>query len=49
MLVVGLYVPGDWGWRFPSLLQVIGPVAVIIVTMLCPESPRVSLPSKGQG
>ncbi|EEU33847.1 uncharacterized protein NECHADRAFT_55951 [Fusarium vanettenii 77-13-4] len=28
--VVGLYIPGNWGWRFPSLLQVIGPVAVIL-------------------
>ncbi|KAF4218822.1 hypothetical protein CNMCM5878_004418 [Aspergillus fumigatiaffinis] len=46
MTFAGLYVPGDWGWRFPSLLQVIGPVAVIIVAMVCPESPRVSLPSK---
>ncbi|GFF57333.1 hexose transporter protein [Aspergillus udagawae] len=40
MTFVGLYVPGDWGWRFPSLLQVIGPVAVIVVTFFCPESPR---------
>ncbi|KAL2129614.1 hypothetical protein VTI74DRAFT_7529 [Chaetomium olivicolor] len=40
MTFVGLYVPGDWGWRFPSLLQVVGPVAVIIVTVFCPESPR---------
>ncbi|KAF7133885.1 hypothetical protein CNMCM5793_005351 [Aspergillus hiratsukae] len=40
MTFVGLYVPGDWGWRFPSLLQVIGPVAVITVAVFCPESPR---------
>ncbi|KAH9875143.1 hypothetical protein J1614_004633, partial [Plenodomus biglobosus] len=37
---VGLYIPGDWSWRFPSLLQVIGPVVIIIVAFLCPESPR---------
>ncbi|KAM0081324.1 hypothetical protein ACKRZS_006509 [Fusarium odoratissimum] len=40
MTFVGLYVPGNWGWRFPSLLQVLGPVAVVIVTVYCPESPR---------
>ncbi|KAJ9482086.1 hypothetical protein VN97_g11360 [Penicillium thymicola] len=40
MTFAGLYVPGDWGWRFPSLLQIIGPVIVIIVALLCPESPR---------
>lgn len=40
MTFVGLYIPGDWGWRFPSLLQVIGPVVIIIVALLCPESPR---------
>ncbi|KFY50102.1 hypothetical protein V495_00348 [Pseudogymnoascus sp. VKM F-4514 (FW-929)] len=40
MTFVGLYVPGDWGWRFPSILQVIGPCAVIIVAGFCPESPR---------
>ncbi|KAJ4176362.1 hypothetical protein NW755_014451 [Fusarium falciforme] len=40
MTFVGLYVPGNWGWRFPSLLQVLGPVAVIIVAVFCPESPR---------
>ncbi|CAG8898347.1 unnamed protein product [Penicillium egyptiacum] len=40
MTFVGLYVPGDWGWRFPSLLQVIGPFVVIIVAAYCPESPR---------
>lgn len=41
-LVVGLYVPGNWGWRFPSLLQVVGPVFVLIVVAFAPESPRVS-------
>ncbi|KAJ5462934.1 sugar transporter [Penicillium sp. IBT 31633x] len=40
MTFVGLYVPGDWGWRFPSLLQVIGPLVVIVVALCCPESPR---------
>ncbi|WWC89933.1 uncharacterized protein L201_004862 [Kwoniella dendrophila CBS 6074] len=40
MTFVGLYIKGDWGWRFPSLLQIIGPVMVLIVTFLCPESPR---------
>ncbi|ADV25061.1 hexose transporter [Cryptococcus gattii Ru294] len=40
MTFVGLYVPGNWGWRFPSLLQVVGPVAVLVVVALAPESPR---------
>ncbi|UKZ91441.1 uncharacterized protein TrAFT101_006419 [Trichoderma asperellum] len=40
MTFVGLYVPGNWGWRFPSLLQVLGPVAVLIVAFSSPESPR---------
>ncbi|KAG4430182.1 hypothetical protein IFR05_014341 [Cadophora sp. M221] len=40
MTFAGLYVPGNWGWRFPSLLQTIGPCAVIIVAVVCPESPR---------
>ncbi|RSL53227.1 hypothetical protein CEP54_010483 [Fusarium duplospermum] len=40
MTFVGLYIPGNWGWRFPSLLQVIGPVVIILVTIVCPESPR---------
>jgi MFS family permease len=37
---VGLYLPGNWAWRFPSLLQIIGPVYVMIVVWFCPESPR---------
>ena len=40
-IVAGLYVPGDWSWRFPSVLQIIGPIVVIAVTWHCPESPRV--------
>ncbi|RAL08764.1 hexose transporter protein [Aspergillus homomorphus CBS 101889] len=40
MTFAGLYVPGDWGWRFPSILQVVGPIAVITVVLNCPESPR---------
>ncbi|PLB53257.1 hexose transporter protein [Aspergillus steynii IBT 23096] len=40
MTFAGLYVPGDWGWRFPSLLQVVGPIAVFVVVIFCPESPR---------
>ncbi|OWZ55894.1 hexose transporter protein [Cryptococcus neoformans 125.91] len=40
MTFVGLYVPGNWGWRFPSLLQVVGPVFVLIVVAFAPESPR---------
>ncbi|KAI5449604.1 hypothetical protein NCC49_004534 [Naganishia albida] len=36
----GLYVPGDWGWRFPSVLQALGPIMILIVTWFCPESPR---------
>ncbi|KAG7133769.1 Lactose permease like protein [Verticillium longisporum] len=40
MTFVGLYVPGNWGWRFPSLLQILGPIAVMMVAFFCPESPR---------
>jgi MFS family permease len=37
---VGLYLPGDWAWRFPSIFQIVGPVYIIIVVWFCPESPR---------
>ncbi|KAJ5116820.1 hexose transporter protein [Penicillium angulare] len=40
MTFAGLYVPGDWGWRFPSVLQALGPILVNIVVFFCPESPR---------
>ena len=38
----GLYVPGNAGWRFPSFVQMLGPVLVIAMTCTAPESPRVS-------
>lgn len=40
MTFAGLYVPGEWSWRFPSLLQTIFPIIIIVVATFCPESPR---------
>ena len=37
----GLYVPGDWSWRFSSLLQALGPLMMLPILWFCPESPRV--------
>jgi hypothetical protein len=39
--VAGLYIPGNWAWRMPSILQVIGPAMVFAVALIVPESPRV--------
>ncbi|CAG7560654.1 unnamed protein product, partial [Fusarium equiseti] len=36
----GLYVPGDWSWRMPSIVQILGPSLVLITLLRCPESPR---------
>ncbi|KAJ4176364.1 hypothetical protein NW755_014453 [Fusarium falciforme] len=36
----GLYIPGSWSWRMPSMVQVIGPSMVLITLLSCPESPR---------
>jgi MFS family permease len=30
----------DWSWRLPFLLQMVGPILVIILTCTMPESPR---------
>ena len=38
--VIGLYIPGDWGWRLPCLFMVIGPIAVLSIPWKAPESPR---------
>lgn len=43
-VVAGLYIAGDWSWRTPSILQVIGPAYVFVVALFMPESPRVSTP-----
>jgi len=49
-IVAGLYVPGDWSWRFSSLLQALGPLMMLPILWFCPESPRVrSLPNSGVG
>ncbi|KAF9266952.1 general substrate transporter [Marasmius fiardii PR-910] len=40
MCVAGLYIKGEWGWRFPAILQVVGPVLVTALTITSPESPR---------
>ncbi|KAL2129612.1 hypothetical protein VTI74DRAFT_7527 [Chaetomium olivicolor] len=36
----GLYIPGDWSWRMPSIAQVVGPALVLATLISCPESPR---------
>ncbi|PLB53259.1 general substrate transporter [Aspergillus steynii IBT 23096] len=43
----GLYLPGNWSWRVPSIAQIIGPAAVLATVFSCPESPR-WLVSKGR-
>ncbi|CAG9994410.1 unnamed protein product [Clonostachys byssicola] len=35
-----LYIKSDWSWRFPALVQVLGPVIVLSMTITMPESPR---------
>ncbi|EEU33855.1 uncharacterized protein NECHADRAFT_55927, partial [Fusarium vanettenii 77-13-4] len=36
----GLYIPGSWSWRMPSIVQILGPSMVLITLLSCPESPR---------
>ncbi|OWZ80453.1 sugar transporter [Cryptococcus neoformans Tu401-1] len=36
----GLYIPNSWSWRLPSIIQVVGPIVVLITLLRCPESPR---------
>ncbi|KAH2932256.1 hypothetical protein KXW73_006012 [Aspergillus fumigatus] len=38
--VAALYIPGDWSWRTPSIVQVVGPLFVLATLKSCPESPR---------
>ncbi|GMK56157.1 hypothetical protein CspeluHIS016_0212130 [Cutaneotrichosporon spelunceum] len=40
MTFAGLYIEGDWSWRMPSMIQVIGPGTVFGVGFFLPESPR---------
>ncbi|KAF7133887.1 hypothetical protein CNMCM5793_005353 [Aspergillus hiratsukae] len=35
-----LHIPGDWSWRMPSIVQIIGPLLVLGTLISCPESPR---------
>ncbi|RAL08766.1 putative MFS sugar transporter [Aspergillus homomorphus CBS 101889] len=42
-----LYIPGNWSWRMPSIVQVFGPLLVLGTLLSCPESPR-WLVSKGR-
>ncbi|KOS36789.1 hypothetical protein ACN38_g12444 [Penicillium nordicum] len=42
-----LYIPNDWSWRMPSLVQTLGPLMVLVTLIRCPESPR-WLVSKGR-
>jgi len=46
-LVVGLYIEGEWSWRLPCLLIIVGPTSVILLLAMGPESPRFHV-SKGQ-
>jgi MFS family permease len=48
MVVAGLFVPNtEWQWRLPCFLQVFGPLVVLTIVILSPESPR-WLASKGR-
>jgi len=48
MVVAGLFVPNtEWQWRLPCFLQVFGPLVVLTIVILSPESPR-WLASKGK-
>ena len=38
--VIGLDVNNEWSWRFPCLLAMVGPAAVLIILFKAPESPR---------
>ncbi|KAL4874294.1 hexose transporter protein [Aspergillus karnatakaensis] len=40
MCVIGLEVPNTWSWRFPCLLALVGPAAVLLILINAPESPR---------
>lgn len=35
-----LFLRGDWSWRLPCLVQILGPILVIAITITMPESPR---------
>ena len=48
MIVAGLFVRNtEWQWRMPCFLQVFGPLVVLTIVILSPESPR-WLASKGR-
>ena len=36
----GLHIAGEWGWRLPVLLQIVGPITCVAATCTAPESPR---------
>ncbi|EIW72502.1 hypothetical protein TREMEDRAFT_24787, partial [Tremella mesenterica DSM 1558] len=42
LCVAGLYIDrgGEWGWRFPCLFQIVGPIVIASITLASPESPR---------
>lgn len=40
LCVAGLYIDGDWDWRFPCMFQIFGPLVVLSITCTAPESPR---------
>ncbi|KAH8879272.1 hexose transporter protein [Thozetella sp. PMI_491] len=40
MCIIGLYIPGEWGWRLPCMVQIIGPLIVLAILIKAPESPR---------
>lgn len=47
VIVAGLYMPGNWGWRVACLMQLVGPLNVLAFIFDMPESPRVSLMTLG--
>ncbi|KAL0066154.1 hypothetical protein AAF712_006778 [Marasmius tenuissimus] len=40
MCVAGLFIEGEWSWRFPAIFQIVGPLLVSLITLVAPESPR---------
>ncbi|ETS76806.1 hypothetical protein PFICI_12193 [Pestalotiopsis fici W106-1] len=38
--IIGLYIDGEWGWRMPCMLMILGPIMAISILITAPESPR---------
>ena len=37
---MGLYIPGEWSWRLPCIVMIVGPICVLAILIKAPESPR---------